>query len=249
MSYLPGKFVWFELVSRDAKKAQAFYGEVLGWKVEAFPMGSSTYEMIKTGTQTIGGYAPPPTAATPPHWISYVSVDDVDATAKKVVAAGGKIIEAPSDIPTVGRSARVADPQGAQLCLYRSAKGEETDAPPANGSFAWNELWTSDAAAALAFYTKVFGYTDKPMDMGPEGTYHVLEKDGVSRAGLMASTKAGVPPMWLPYVAVADADAAAERTRRLGGAVHVPPSDIPGIGRFAVLADPAGAAFAVLKAA
>lgn len=56
MSTLQGKFVWFELVTRDAAKAQAFYGEVLGWKVTAFPMGDSTYEMITAGAKTVGGY-------------------------------------------------------------------------------------------------------------------------------------------------------------------------------------------------
>ena len=59
MPRIPGKFVWFEHVSKDPKKAQAFYGEVLGWKIERAPMGDFTYEMIKAGNETIGGYAQP----------------------------------------------------------------------------------------------------------------------------------------------------------------------------------------------
>ena len=101
---LPGKFVWFELVSKDAKKAQAFYGEVLGWKVQPFPMGNSTYEMIYAGDTMIGGYATPKSDRQPAHWISYVSVEDVDATVKAATANGGKVVEAPYDIPTVGRA-------------------------------------------------------------------------------------------------------------------------------------------------
>src|SRR3989454_6893643 len=112
---LPGKFVWFELVSKDAKKAQAFYGEVLGWKVQPFPMGNSTYEMIYAGETMIGGYAHPKSDRQPAHWISYVSVEDVDATRKAATPNGGQGVEAPYDIPTLGPTARIAHPHRAQL--------------------------------------------------------------------------------------------------------------------------------------
>ena len=249
MSHLPGKFVWFECVTRDAKRAQAFYGEVLGWKVEAFPMGDFTYEMIKAGATAIGGYAPPADAKTPPHWISYLSVDDVDAAVKRVTAAGGKLLDGPSDIPTVGRMAKVADPQGAIFQLFRASDGDPADGPSANGQFYWNELWAADGKKAVAFYEKVAGFTHKDMDMGPEGTYHVLEKGDKSRAGIMTSTRKDVAPMWLPYVAVDDCDAAVARAKKQGGAVHVEPTDIPNIGRFAILSDPTGATIAVIKPA
>ncbi|MGH3054779.1 MAG: VOC family protein, partial [Gaiellaceae bacterium] len=114
---LPGKFVWFELVSSDAKKAQSFYGEVLGWKVQSFPMGDRTYEMILAGDTMIGGYAVP-TPGQPSHWISYISVEDVDAAAKAAAANGGKLVESPHDIPGVGRPARIADPLGAEICPF-----------------------------------------------------------------------------------------------------------------------------------
>src|SRR5262249_8458281 len=112
---IPGKFAWYELVTREAKKAQAFYGEVLGWRVEGFPMGNFSYDMIYAGPTMIGGYAMPRNDR-PSHWIAYVSVEDVDASAKVAVENGGKIVEPPSDIPNVGRRARIADPQGAELC-------------------------------------------------------------------------------------------------------------------------------------
>ena len=108
MTHINGKFVWFELVTKDAKKAQAFYGEVLGWKVESYPMGDFTYDMIKAGDGTVGGYAQPSNGQGA-HWISYVSVPDVDAAAKAAVKAGGKTIEPARDVPTVGRMQRIAD--------------------------------------------------------------------------------------------------------------------------------------------
>jgi predicted enzyme related to lactoylglutathione lyase len=248
---IPGKFVWFEHVSGDAKKAQAFYRDVLDWNVLPFPMGNDTYEMIATGETPdtmIGGYTRPGRAGQPAHWIAYVSVDDVDAAARAATAGGGRVVEPPSDMPEAGRVARIADPQGAELCLIRNPKGDRPDAAHAPaGTFFWHELHTSDAKKALAFYEKVVGFTHRAMDMGPAGTYYVIGKGGADRGGVTEHLPPGTPPHWLPYVAVDDADDVAARARKAGGTVHVAPQDIPGIGRFAVLQDPTGAFLAVMK--
>lgn len=245
MSTLQGKFVWFELVTRDAKKAQAFYGEVLGWKVTAFPMGESTYEMITLGEKPIGGYASAD-KGTPPHWTSYLSVKDIDGAIARVKAEGGKVLEAVKEVPTVGRMVKIADPTGATLHLYQPAQADEPDGAWKAGTFHWNELHTSDPARAVRFYKDALGYSARAEDMGPVGTYHVLEQSGAPRAGVMKA-QGPAPTMWLPYVAVDDADAASARASRLGGKVLSPPEDIPNIGRFAVLADDAGAVFAVIR--
>ena len=127
---------------------------------------------------------------------------------------------------------------------------DRPDAPQSPvGSFCWNELWTPDEQTALAFYEKVFGYTHDTMDMGEQGTYYMLRRDGVARAGLMRSVEPKAPPMWLPYVAVADCDASADKARSLGGQVVYAPHDIPNVGRFSVLVDPLGAAVAIIKLA
>lgn len=242
---LPGKFVWFELVSKEAKKAQAFYGEVLGWRVEGFPMGSTTYDIIYAGDTMIGGYAVP-RADERPHWISCVSVEDVDAGAKAAVAAGGKVVQPPADIPGIGRRARIADPQGAELCLFRSATGDPADGLPPSGGWLWNELHTVDPEKALAFYAKVVGFTHRSVDMGPGGTYHIVAKGGVERGGVTSHLMAGMAPHWLPYVAVEGVDATVARARKHGGEIVFGPEDIPGIGRFGVMRDPAGALLAVM---
>jgi len=244
---LPGKFVWFELVSRDAKKAQAFYGEVLGWKAVPFPMGDFSYEMIYAGDTMIGGYAAPKSDRQPSHWISYVSVEDVDATAKAATANGGKVVEAPSEIPGVGRTARIADPQGAEVSLFKNAMGDPADALAPPGRWVWNELHTSDPTKALSFYEKVLGFSSRSMDVGPGGTYHILSRGGVDRGGVTSHLAAGVPPHWLPYVGVDDADGTIARARRLGGTISFGPEDIPGVGRIGVLEDPTGAVFAIIK--
>jgi predicted enzyme related to lactoylglutathione lyase len=249
----PGKFVWFEHVSRDAKKAQKFYDEVLGWRVEAFPVGDSTYDTILAGETPdtmIGGYARS-SDRQEPHWISYVSVEDVDGAAKAAAANGGKVIEPPHDLPEVGRAARIADPQGAELYVFKNDTGDPADTPatepPPARRFFWNELHTTDPEKAVAFYEKVFGFTRQTMDMGPAGNYYILARDGVSRAGVTGHLAKGVSPHWLPYVEVDDPDATIARAKELG-AKTVAPEDIPGVGRFGLFEDPTGAVLAVMNA-
>jgi uncharacterized protein len=248
MPLLIGKFVWFENVTTKPAEAQRFYGEVLGWKVHGWAMGPETYDMILTGDSMdtmIGGYSPAKEGAA--RWVSYVSVADVDASAKAVEKAGGKLLGPAIDVPTVGRMAQVADPAGAELFLYRSSDGENKadSAEPVTGAFFWNELWTPDAKAALAFYEQAFGYTHRDMDMGPGGVYRVLEHGGVPRAGILEEK--GAKPHWLPYVAVDDCDATLARAKRGGATVEIPGTDIPTVGRFGVFRDPQGARLAVIK--
>ena len=251
---IPGKFVWFELVSPDPtahKKAQAFYAEVLGWNVQAVPMGNFTYEMILTGASLdtmIGGYATLRDPRQPSHWISYLSVEDVDAALSAVVANGGRVVGKPMDAPSVGRMARIADPQGAELCVFRSATGDPPDVTVAvRGGWLWNELHTSDPTQALAFYEKALGFSHRAMDMGPAGTYHIISRNGVDRGGVTGHLQPGAPPHWLPYVAVDDVDAAVARARKLGATIPMGAEDIPGVGRIGVLKDPTGAVLAIMK--
>src|SRR5262249_37878951 len=141
---IPGKFVWFELATRDAKKAQGFYGEVLGWKTAPFKLGNASYDMILTDTSMdtmVGGYVEPQDDRQA-HWLSYVSVEDVDKAAQAAKASGGKIIDPPSDMPTIGRRARITDPQGAEICLFRNLEGDSPDHEASQGQFFWNELHT-----------------------------------------------------------------------------------------------------------
>jgi uncharacterized protein len=249
---LPGKFVWFELVSRDARPAQAFYREVLNWKVEPFPMGDAAYEMILAGDTLdtmVGGYASPKNDREPSRWLSYVSVDDVDATAKAAAANGGTVIEAPFDAPEVGRIARIADPQGVELGLVKSATGDKPDTPATHGYFLWNELHTTHPRQAIRFYETVLRFSHRSIEMGPDGTYYILSRGGVDRGGVTGHLPGGMTPLWLPYVEVDDADAAIARATNLGATIPVGPHDIPGIGRFGVLKDPTGAMLAVMKPA
>ncbi len=110
------------------------------------------------------------------------------------------------------------------------------------GTFVWRELMTDDVDRARKFYGDLFGWTWKGEDMGPAGTYWMALRDGTQAAGLMARPPGmDAPTAWSSYVHVDDVDAAATRAATWGGKVLRPPADIPGVGRFAVIADPWGA--------
>jgi predicted enzyme related to lactoylglutathione lyase len=245
-STIPGKFTWFELVTKDPKKAQAFYAEVLGWRVQSYPMGAGAYDMICVGDTMIGGYAPTARDVRA-HFIGFVSVEDVDGVAAAAAANGGKVIEKPSDIPNVGRRATIADPQGAEMGIFKSSAGDPPDAEAPNGAWCWNELHTTDVAGALAFYERVLGFAHAARDMGPAGTYHILSRGGVDRGGATSHLPPGARPLWLPYVAVDDVDATAARAKTNGGIVSMGPEDVPGVGRIGALEDPTGAALGMIK--
>ncbi len=110
-----GAFSWSELLTPDPQAALAFYGQLFGWTSEDMDMGSGSYHVIKAGDTSIGGVmAPPPgSEGMPPMWGVYVTVDDIDATAAKCVALGGKVLMPPMEVKTVGRMAVLQDPQGA----------------------------------------------------------------------------------------------------------------------------------------
>src|SRR5215472_3424201 len=121
-----------------------------------------------------------------------------------------------------------------------------------HGRFIWYELITPDTAGAKRFYGDVIGWTaqDMPMPDGGAEPYSILSASGNGVAGMMnlgEPMKAeGMPPNWTGYVCVDDCDAAAAKVKSLGGSVMREPLDIPGIGRFAIVADPSGAVIAIM---
>jgi uncharacterized protein len=237
-----GKFVWHEQVSSDPRRAQAFYGDLFGWETEEFKAGENDYTMISSGGTNHGGYGTAMEGAPPPHWLAHVRIENLDETLEKAKAAGGSIAAGPFDMEEVGRMAIVRDPQGAFISAYQSAQ----DGPPAEGVFVWDELGTTDADAAQRFYEAVFGWTTT--DPGPEyGGYRIFNVGETGVAGLMGLPDGSVPPHWQPYVAVDDVDDTVTRGRELGASVVVDPMDIPQVGRVAVLNDPQGATFGIIK--
>ena len=245
-----GRFVWHDLMTTDAPRAHAFYTALLGWTTQVIPMGEfGDYQMVSAGEHGVGGIVPlDPSHGAPSHWIAYVSTPSVDATCARIEALGGKTCVPPADIPGVGRFAVSEDPQGAVFSPFTS--NDPSPEPPANapaGTVAWNELLTPDPQGAAAFYGDVCGWTHETMEM-PQGTYWLFKRGEQFAGGMMPMpANAESRPNWLPYFAVASADAAVASIASLGGTVMMGPMDIQDWGRMAVAQDPTGAYFAVLE--
>ncbi len=117
-----GSFCWNELLVRDPRAEGEFYGKLFGWGSKPFPMGDMNYTIFKDGDRDAGGMMPLPMPDVPPHWLAYVKVADVNASAKLAGELGGKVIAGPFDISTIGRIAVVMDPEGAAFGLYKRFK-------------------------------------------------------------------------------------------------------------------------------
>ncbi len=244
-----GHFVWHDHLAKDPKAAIAFYTEVVGWKTQQF--GDSHYTMWVGSQGPLGGVMElPPEAAkmgAPPHWMGNVQVADVDATVALTKKLGGKVYKEPGDIPTVGRFAVIADPQGASISVFKPNTAMQLHDESKEGEVCWNELLTSDSAAAFKFYAELFGWkTLEEMDMGAAGKYRIYGV-GTQRLGGMMTTPKGapMPPMWLYYFQTKDLDAATARATKRGAKVMNGPMEVPGGARVVQLMDPQGAGFAL----
>jgi predicted enzyme related to lactoylglutathione lyase len=247
-----GHFFWHELMSDDVEKAKAFYTETIGWKTQNWEEGDYTMWMV--GERAIGGVLKQPEEAkqmgAPACWMAYIQVDDTDATTKRVEELGGKVLRPAFDVPKVGRIGIFADPQGAAFAVIRpDSEMPAHDGPTESGEFTWNELNTTDNAAAWTFYSALLGWeATESMDMGDMGTYQMFKHSGAKRSegGMsgMAKTQ-GVPPHWLYYATVDDLDAAIERITSNGGKVLNGPMEVPGGDKIAQCQDPEGVAFAI----
>jgi predicted enzyme related to lactoylglutathione lyase len=243
----PGSFCWAELATSDAEAAKKFYTRLFGWSFSDSPAGPDTvYTMLQKKGKNVGAlYNPGPQGGgAPPHWTTYVTVASADASAKKAKDLGGKALAEPFDVMDVGCMATIQDPQGAVFCLWQPKKHIGAEVVNEPNAMCWCELDTTDLESAKRFYTGLFGWGTK---VG--GDYTEFQRDGTSIGGMMKIPKewGPVPPSWLIYFAVEDCDQTAAKTAELGGRAVVPPTDIPNVGRFAVLSDPQGAVFAIVK--
>jgi predicted enzyme related to lactoylglutathione lyase len=247
-SYTQGTPNWVDLPTSDQAAAKAFYAGLFGWTYDDQPMGEGqVYSMaVLNGHQVAAISAQPPEmAGAPPMWNTYLAVDSADEATARVEPAGGKVAMAPFDVMDAGRMSFVMDPAGVPVALWQA--GQHIGATLVNepGTLNWNELITSDRGTTK-FYADVFGLTTENMDMGEGDPYTVFKAGDAMVGGSMAPQMPGVPNHWHVYFGTDDADAAAARAAELGGSVVVPPFDTP-VGRIAVLTDPQGAMFSVIK--
>lgn len=231
--------------------AVEFYGSVVGWKARDSGMGGGMdYRLLSAGGTDVGGLMKLPADAAVngmrPTWLGYVGVDDVDATVKKIEQAGGAVHMPPTDIPGVGRFAMVADPQGVTFYVMRGTVDGTSEAfsTKTAGHCSWNELVTSDQAAALDFYVTQFGWEHgDSMPMGKAGDYRFLEHGGEMIGAVMNRMDADQPTRWNFYYRVPSITAAVEAIKARGGTIEFGPEEVPGGDHVINATDPQGVSF------
>ena len=217
-NFVPGAPNWVDLGTPDVDAAAAFYAAVFGWEFQSAGPDAGGYGIFRQDGKTVAAAGPLLGEGALPSWTIYFATQDANATADAVKRAAGEVRADPFDVFTQGRMAQFTDPAG-----------------------------------ATAFYQAVFGWVTQDMPMG-EFTYTVIRPAGggedSGQGGIMPLSPemaaAGLTTRWQAYFEVADCDAAVAAAAQHGGTVTAPAEDIPGVGRMASLADPAGAPFAVI---
>jgi predicted enzyme related to lactoylglutathione lyase len=184
----------------------------------------------------------------PPHWLSYVAVESADRTADQTRSLGGTVLMDPFDVFEVGRMAVIQDPTGAVVALWEARTHPGAGVVGEANSLCWNELNTGDPDRAAAFYTGLLGWETEKQPMG-DFVYTYFRQGERRNGGMMPimPEMEPIPPHWAVYFAVDNCDEKAAHATALGGKALVPPTDVPGVGRFSLLQDPQGAAFAIIK--
>lgn len=240
-SYEPGTPNWVDLETSDTDAAAQFYGGLFGWEAKdgAF---------VQAGKRIAGVGAAKDEA--PNAWTTYVSTDDVEALTARAKEAGAHVIVEPRDLDgDAGRAVLFMHPACGVIGAWQP--GERFGAELVNDpfSFSWSELATRDVDASKAFGEAVFGWGAEGRDFGGMD-YTVIQVGETGVGGIVpmpADVPEAFPSYWLSYFAVEDCDATVAKAGELGGTVAVEPMEIEGVGRFAVLADPQGAIFGVIR--
>lgn len=252
-SYAHGTPSWVDLGTTDVAAAKAFYGGLFGWEATDQPtdQGRDYTTFTKNGKAVAGGGPIPDDVAAqgmPPVWNTYVAVSSVDDTVEKAKTAGGNLVMGPMDVMTAGRMAFVTDPTGAAIGLWQAGDQKGAELVNEHGSFTWNELITDDTATSQKFLADLFGWGAET-DETPNGPYTTFKIGEAPVGGMLAKNEnmGPIPNYWGTYFAVDDCDGSVEQAKELGGSVLMEPFDVPEVGRMAVLQDPQGAAFSVIK--
>lgn len=251
---MPNNFVWYELMTTDAKAAERFYSEVVGWTAKDAGQAGMAYTLLSVGDTPVAGLMTLDKEACDggarPAWIGYVGVNDVDAYVGRITKAGGKVHVPPTNIPNIGRFAMVTDPQGAVFNLFKPIS--DMPPPPADpataGTIGWHELMAVNGEKAFAFYADLFGWTkDEAIDMGAMGRYQLFAAGGPAIGGMMTKPAEMPAPAWGYYFQVDAVGAALQRLKAAGGKVINGPMEVPGGSWIVQGIDPQGAMFSLVS--
>lgn len=246
-----GAFVWVELGTTDQTAAKSFYGSLFGWVSNDMPMGPDQHYTIfrLDGRDTAAAYTlqPEQSGGAPPNWLPYLSVGNADDSAARVTELGGKVIAPALDVFDAGRMAVVQDPTGATFALWQPKNNSGVGITGVDGTLCWADLMTGDVPRAREFYAGLFGWEIAPGEHDSSGYLHI--KNGETFIGGIPpiGPQPGVPSHWLLYFLASDCDAAAGKAKSAGATLYYGPTTMEGVGRWAVVADPQGAVFAIFQ--
>ena len=250
--YFQGQPCWAELGSMNIASSKAFYRGLFGWDIVDMPIPEGTYSMLTIADDDIGAmYQIPDEMAKngeTTQWTIYFAVENLDASLVDITGSGGTVIIGPHEVGEAGRMAVIKDPEGARFALWQANNhiGAKRAAEP--HTMCWVELACRQPQQAKQFYSHVLGWQHRDSDM--QGmTYTEWQVGSQDVGGMMAMTEewGDMPAHWMLYFTVESCDAKAAQVNELGGKVCVPPTDIPNVGRFAVINDPDGGLFSIIE--
>lgn len=243
-AYPPGVPNWIDLATDDMDATIAFYSALFGWTCERGGDDVGGYSTFLKDGKMVAGVAPRMQPAQPLAWTSYLCTDDADKTTELVESHGGTVLLAPMDVMDIGRMAVFMDPTGAAFATWQPKSHKGFELSHVEGTYNWTELATRDRAAAIAFYTGVFGLTaTKAAD------YTEFELNGHPVAGCLdmpAMVPAEIPPYWMPYFQAEQPGAKAAQAVSLGATLLVPETAMEQV-VFSIVQDPQGSTFGLLK--
>ncbi|MEA2536123.1 MAG: uncharacterized protein QOF11_357 [Chloroflexota bacterium] len=244
------KPAWVDLSSTDPAASRDFYGKLFGWDIQVNPDPQyGGYALAKIDGQDVAGIGGTQSPEQPSAWMVYIGTDDAEGLGRRVEAAGGTVVAPAFDVGEQGKMAVFQDPSGAFISGWQTSQmgGFQTSGP---NTFEWAELNARGIDRALPFYREVFGWTAKSTGDGAQ-PYTEFQIEGQSVGGAMEMNPmvpAQVPSYWMVYFGVDDVDRAYRKALDAGAREMVAPQDFPG-GRFAIVSDPQGAVFGLLKMA
>jgi uncharacterized protein len=246
-----GRFIWYELLTTDVRAAGAFYAKVMGWGAWDMSVPGHDHLMFSAGPAAVASLMSLTEDAralgVKPHWIGYVGVDDVDATAARIERLGGTVLIPPTEVAATSRFAVAADPQAARFALFKWLKPSQAPHAErsAQGRVGWSELLALDWAQAFAFYGELFGWQKADVDVGETGTYQLFAVGGEAIGGMLTKPTFAPEPFWLHYFNIGDLDATTRRVTAGGGQILHGPVETSD-GRWVIQCiDPQGAFFAL----
>jgi uncharacterized protein len=249
---IANKPAWVDLSSADPAGSRDFYAKLFGWDIVVSPDPQyGGYAMAQLGGKDVAGIGPTQSPGAPTAWMLYIGTQDPESVASEVRAAGGTVIAPPFDVGDQGRMAVFQDPTGAFISAWQPTGMSEFVSGVPN-TFSWAELNARGIEKALPFYNHVFGWTHTTQPMGEgQGDYTEFQLGGVSLSGgleMSPMVPAEVPSYWGIYFGVVDVDSSYQSALAAGALEMVSPRDFPG-GRFAIVSDPQGAVFGLLRMA